>query len=352
MGIEPLSGQPPRGRREVINLRLGWVALAIGLGWAAGCTLERRPQAGTDAVRVSEPEQDLENAMNPMPESGPAAVTAGRGGTGNDEPDEPVRNVSVLVECDCDAGCTEPQCIRANGETCERDEQCESDHCQNSHCCETGACCQSVSDCNGGGDGVALVCSNKETCEGTRGQVMCEDFQCISKDGIKDDRGCGPSTEASDCGPYPSVYCNGNREQTPPPCATSCDKDEDCDHEAHCNEGKCRMNVPNGGPCELGRECVSRYCGGGICCEDGHCCRDADDCPSSLYVEEPVCEEPNLCRGTQRRAVCMDFMCAKGPKVDDDSACGPDTLAIMCIGRESQYCNGETEQQAPSCPFF
>jgi hypothetical protein len=192
--------------------------------------------------------------IKPVPSFEPAG-SGNRGGASNPRGDD-------------DAGVSRLE----DGESCRRDSECESDHCDNRVCCSSGECCVEVEDC-GDGDGVAQLCDDAVECQGTRGRVICNDNRCRTRDGEDDDRGCDARVEAADCGPYRSVYCNGDREQSAPGCETSCVTDSDCDRGVRCVDEACVDDrQPDGTACEQSSECASGVCEEGQCCaEDGAC---------------------------------------------------------------------------------
>ena len=232
---------------------------------------------------------------------------------------------------------------RENGEPCDSRKQCESDHCENGLCCSDGKCCNTESDC--AGDGVnGATCEDSESCQGSRGAVACVRNRCRVQDGEDDDSACDSSVEASDCGFYRSIVCNGEANQEEPECPTSCAGDDDCDGNARCRDGECIEAEANGGSCSVASDCASRHCSQGVCCEDGDCCTEADDCPGS-YTTPAQCDDMTNCQGTRGSASCVDFMC-ETTRVDDDAACGLRMLAHDCAMGGDVYCTGAADQRA------
>ena len=170
-----------------------------------------------------------------------------------------------IAAAHCDAG----DCATdvPNGMACDEDGDCIAGHCDNGFCCDTGTCCSVTGDCPGGG-GVATVCENSMTCQGTRGETECTaEFQCRTTSGIPDDTACDDTTLARDCGLYDPVYCTGATDQPPPECPTSCLGDLDCIDAAHCEFGFCVPDRPPGSSCSRPQDCQD-----GLSCVDGVCC--------------------------------------------------------------------------------
>lgn len=337
-----------------------WGAVtAMCVGLLAGCTLDTQP-------RASGPELQPEDAsVNPVTDPDPPGPTPPAPPPGPPTPG-PFPSPSGMdagppaapPNCNCDAGCTAPQCDpampmpkRENGQPCTSMDQCISGHCNQGLCCSGGTCCATVADCGPAGDGQAAVCDDTATCQGSRGEVRCETNRCMTLSGVDDDSACTTAIEADACGAYPSVYCKGGANQTAPACASGCTTDSECDDGAHCDGGACVPDLTDGSRCQEARQCESGYCQSGICCSGGDCCKDASACPDS-YRTPPTCLMRSQCQGSRRDAVCTNHVCALGPAIDDDRACGRDLLANACgLGRDA-YCNGRQDQSAPSCPVI
>lgn len=84
------------------------------------------------------------------------------------------------------------------------------------------------------------VCNDHSTCQGNRTEGICTDGVCNAIQ-INDDSGCAADLISNDCGLYPSVYCTGSQNQTPPICSSSCSFDSDCDQGAYCDNGSCTL---------------------------------------------------------------------------------------------------------------
>jgi hypothetical protein len=243
-----------------------------------------------------------------------------------------------------DAGSAPPS--SGDGETCGEDADCESDHCDHEVCCSAGSCCLQDADCERDGR-TGVSCEDPATCQGRRGVLGCEDYRCVAATGSDDDSACDKRVQASDCGPYPAVFCNGKRKQDEPPCADACSDDADCDAEAHCEDDVCVLDVPDGEDCDADADCVSDHCANGACCADGDCCKTAESCPAS-YASSPQCDDPSACQGTRNDASCVEHVCGSNG-VEDDSACEGE-LADECGDYANAICIGEETQPPPECP--
>lgn len=256
-----------------------------------------------------------------------------------------------IANCDPDPGNPANSICQADlpyGYPCDEDGDCKNyadpalnGHCQNGYCCLTGDCC--AIDLGGSCDPqqypygcpnrmvcptpnppsgywAPSVCDDQTTCQGHRVEAVCNaTFTCGSVD-VPDDSGCTSDMVANECGWYVSVYCNGQVEQTPPQCPTTCASDADCDPNAHCDpppilagcdepgcapnenllqpqcvypEGMwlckfdyenhppaedgpgtiCQPRKPNDWACNEASDCLSGYCQVHFCCDVGGCCR-------------------------------------------------------------------------------
>jgi hypothetical protein len=228
-----------------------------------------------------------------------------------------------------------------DGDECERDRDCESDHCDNGVCCAGGECCERSADCPAGGQ-MGAICDDHRTCQGTRGEVVCERSQCTTREGVPDDTACGATIEADECGTFPSVFCSGTLDQSEPQCATSCQSDGDCDPGAHCDT-VCVANSPDGERCDEASDCASQHCSGGVCCQGGDCCSTARDCPVNSLPG--ICNSIPTCQSTRTEVQCVDFMCSE-TRYEDDSACSTALRAATCGLYADLYCNGGVLQTA------
>jgi hypothetical protein len=263
--------------------------------------------------------------------AGSSASTSGTGGVGGN------------------AGSPPPPLL-ADGEECTEDARCKSGHCDHV-CCEKGSeCCTSDSDCTTQG-GLGMSCDDRSMCRGSAGKIMCtKEFKCVTINGARNDTACSNRVEANDCGLYPSVFClGGELQQGAPACATSCANDSECDVEAHCADGKCESDKPNGERCTRNEDCAAGFCknmvnGQGICCGLlGDCCATPDDCPAT-YRKPATCNDPMSCRGTETIPMCMANICSM-MTVQANSACdgkpGPTCglyQDVTCMSGRSNMC--------------
>ena len=202
-----------------------------------------------------------------------------------------------------------------DGMACDEDTDCVAGHCDNGFCCSTGTCCGVTSDCPGGG-GVANVCDNSMTCQGTRGETMCNSsFQCQTMSGIPDDSACDTTTRALDCGLYDPVFCTGEVDQPPPACPTSCLADADCIDAAHCEIGFCVPDRPPGGSCMRGQDCMA-----GLFCVDGVCCTSS--CTSTCQA----------CNVTGALGTCTNIAAGADP--------AGECPGLSCMGYYSGFTSG------------
>ena len=107
------------------------------------------------------------------------------------------------------------------------------------------------------------VCNNSSTCQGYHLEATCINDTC-GITSVDDDRACDALVMVNDCGPYLSIYCNGQVNQSAPTCPTSCVSDAECDPNARC-DGTCQLRLPNGSPCDENSDCLSGSCVGGYC---------------------------------------------------------------------------------------
>ncbi len=137
-------------------------------------------------------------------------------------------------------------------------------------------------------------------------------------------------------------------------CAVACDVgsgDEDrfCVGVAHCDDGACAMDVPNGGVCDEDTDCETGHCENGFCCRSGACCSTATDCPGVGGIGA-TCDDATTCQGTRGALVCIDNTCATASGIPDDSACTTTTRARDCGLYDPVFCTGAVDQPPPSCP--
>jgi hypothetical protein len=242
-----------------------------------------------------------------------------------------------------------PPPLLANGAECTDDARCTSGHCDGV-CCDKGAeCCTTVADCTTQTGGLGMSCDDRASCRGSSGKITCTaEHKCVTMNGVRNDSACTNRVEANDCGLYPSVFCLGGEVQSgAPACATSCTSDNECDPEAHCDAGKCVLDLGNGEPCKRGPDCTQGSCrniknGVGVCCGAlADCCKAPTDCPDT-YHQAAICNTMT-CSGTELVAQCNGNIC-NSTTIINDAACagmmGPNCglfKDIVCMpGRNNQ----------------
>jgi hypothetical protein len=215
-----------------------------------------------------------------------------------------------------------------------------------------GASCSDDRDCNP--KTAAGTCDSPSTCQGTRPSSVCQAGKCTAVMPMPDDAACATNVEASDCGPYRSVFCNGATEQERPQCKADCEPEaerDDCDDDVPCVNYACvsQGDLEDGEGCSEDRECGSAHCQDGVCCSEGDCCKRASNC-SAEYRKAATCDAPGQCQGTRTEATCSHYRCGS-EDVDDDSACSAAVTARRCPEGESVMCTGaRTQAQPPTCP--
>ncbi len=272
---------------------------------------------------------------------------------GAPEQAEPLCAAACEQDEDCDplAHCDEGECLSdlGDGQPCNEDSDCRSAHCANGFCCGGGECCAQAADCPAAYR-AAPVCDEPGACQGHRVDALCQESTCTSSPPIDDDRGCGEGLLSDECGLYPAVRCTGEPAQEDPACAGACASDAQCDAAAHCDEGRCEADRGDGDVCDEASDCQSGYCGNGHCCAEGECCAVAADCPPG-WARPASCDRPAACQGTRLDAVCSPEHRCASLRVDDDRACGGETLADPCGLFDDLYCTGAEQQPEPRCPL-
>jgi hypothetical protein len=250
-------------------------------------------------------------------------------------------------ECVGSAHCDDNQCTAdlADGGPCDESSDCQSGHCANGFCCAAGQCCLEALDCPAQFT-QAAQCLEGPQCQGQRVDATCGDSMCGSEV-VEDDSDCDEFSLVDECGPFPSVHCNGAVDQLAPSCATTCTVDDQCDDAAHC-DATCQYDQDNGQPCDEAGDCQSGHCANSFCCEAGDCCAQPADCPA-IYTDIPLCSDVESCQGQRGDPVCVDSICSK-VTVEDDTACSIQTVAHECGQFADLLCNGEFEQEAQECP--
>ncbi|MFT7581720.1 MAG: hypothetical protein ACI9MR_003398, partial [Myxococcota bacterium] len=268
--------------------------------------------------------------------------------SGQSTPDCPT-TCTADTECDDDAHC-DGTCVSdlPDGERCDEASDCESSNCANGRCCVGDDCCATAGECPAFYTS-NLSCDFDETCQGTVDAAVCVDFVCGTQADVPNDGACGSATEASDCGPYPAVQCNGDDMQTTPMCAGGCNSDDDCDLDAYCNAaGACVPDEDDGDTCGDDGQCISGHCANGYCCSGGTCCASALNCTDPAFSDPSVCSDASSCSGFRRNALCTANVCQLGGPTADDSGCRGE-LASGCGLYPSVYCNSGQSQSAPDC---
>ncbi|AKF03200.1 putative metal-binding motif-containing protein [Sandaracinus amylolyticus] len=251
--------------------------------------------------------------------------------------------------CIASAHCEDGTCAEdvPDGGACNEDTDCTAGHCDNGYCCSSGTCCNGdVATCPGGG-AVTRICTDAEDCQGSRGMTECNaQFQCVTVDGIPDDRACGSTTLAHDCGPYNPIYCDGTENQTSRTCATSCTVDSECIAQAHCDLGFCVADLPPGRNCGRNQDCQD-----GLTCVDGVCCTsgctgtcEACDLPGFQGTCTPV---P---MGADVDGECAGFSCAG--YYDGFTGGGDECYRRQDVSEAAGVCNGARACVSPDviCP--
>ncbi|KAB2902984.1 MAG: hypothetical protein F9K40_07365 [Kofleriaceae bacterium] len=254
---------------------------------------------------------------------------------------------------DCDAGawcdpvtdtCREDL---DDGNTCGTDDlRCKSGHCENGFCCASGDCCATAANCPASYSSPP-VCTSPTACDGEADVATCVASICGTAQDVDNDSACTAGTQASDCGPYRPVFCSGATTQTPPPCATTCTSDSECDTAAYCNPTmQCVPDQPDGGVCQDDAECTSGHCQNGFCCASGDCCANSNDC--NAYDQAAVCNTPGTCQGTKVEGACSPTFQCGATTVQDDSGCAG-IEANACGPYPPQVCGSGQAQTPPSC---
>lgn len=261
------------------------------------------------------------------------------------------------VQCDAQSPCTPGtycsagQCTPqlSNGQACQVSEICQSGYCGNGYCCENGDCCDRKSHCNDIFDAPA-TCDSEPECRGHRLESACRNNNCEARQ-VADDSACTPDIVSNDCGPYPSVGCNGGTDQQLPMCATQCGQGSPCDGGYRCENGGCVVNfeLANGSACTQSADCASDHCENGFCCNSGECCVMPANC--GAYPGSPAsCDTVSICQGSRTEISCTNHVCASNT-IDDDSACTNQVVANQCALYQEIRCSGEVNQDPPQCTF-
>ncbi len=256
-----------------------------------------------------------------------------------------------------------------NGTVCDELSDCMSSHCQNGFCCDDGDCCIVADNCPESYY-VPPACDSPESCQGARFDKRCDVFMC-NNEPIDDDSGCTAQTLSEGCSCYPSVYCNGEQEQSDPPCAIACVDEvnnSDCDENCHC-DGTCEADLENGMACDENSDCISDQCVDGVCC-DTVCDKPCEACDSDGFVgtctphdidtdPEDDCGLCTLCNGASACAIVpngadpinecpqqSESTCLKDGWCDGAGNCRLWALGVECV---PQSCMGVTMYPSDHC---
>ncbi|MEM9190277.1 MAG: putative metal-binding motif-containing protein [Myxococcota bacterium] len=137
-------------------------------------------------------------------------------------------------------------------------------------------------------------------------------------------------------------------------CATLCnpmgmDDELYCIESAHCDDGGCLPDEPDGGMCDEDSDCISGHCENGFCCSGGTCCNIDSDCPGGGGVTR-LCDTPMTCQGTRGEASCVGFVCQTMMGIPDDTECDNTVQALDCGLYDPVFCDGTVDQTPPTCP--
>jgi hypothetical protein len=253
-------------------------------------------------------------------------------------------------ECDASAHCDASACVPdvESGLPCDEASDCVSGYCNNGLCCSGGDCCARPSDCPASYS-TPPRCEVPNACQGTRDAATCVGFVCGTTTNVPDDSACNVGVLADACGAYPSRFCSGTADQSPPVCATACSSDGECDADAHCDAGACVPDLEAGRMCDEASDCRSAYCNNGYCCSSGDCCNSASDCPAAAYGRPSTCASAASCQGDRVDPICTATkQCAAGPTVADDSGC-VGLEANNCGAYPAVSCTSAVTQPMPMC---
>jgi hypothetical protein len=263
------------------------------------------------------------STVPPTPPIAPTApapammATNGAMGTAGKDGASDTKSPDSRGDSDLDGGTGGP--LGLDGESCRDDGDCASGHCDNELCCAGGQCCAKTRDCDAT-DNIALVCDYATTCQGSRGEVACENFRCATQNGTPNDTACDEDVEADDCGPYLSIYCDGARDQDPPRCPETCATDEECDDDAYCENAVCVRDLPApAGPDEPSAGPIP--------------CMLNSDCDDGVRCLNGICEGSDRPRPTPRDGGMPSESCLESVGDDECSQCACEnceTTATAC----------------------
>ncbi|MBK6577830.1 MAG: putative metal-binding motif-containing protein [Sandaracinaceae bacterium] len=262
----------------------------------------------------------------------------------------PSCQAACTLDSQCDSGShCDGLCIPdiTDGGVCDENSDCLTDHCQNGRCCAGGDCCATPANCPASYSANS-TCGDTSTCQGTRSDATCTASICGTQAGVPDDSGCNVSSVSSNCGAYPSATCAGTADQSAPVCSSSCSTDSNCDANAHCDNGVCILDVPNGDVCDEDSDCTAGHCQNGYCCASGDCCSAATNCPAS-YRSAAACTSNSTCQGSRTDATCTSNQCGTTAPINDDRGCTAGLMALSCGAFPDRFCDGQETQTPPVC---
>src|SRR5690606_10326579 len=138
----------------------------------------------------------------------------------------------------------------------------------------------------------------------------CGRQRCVAS-GTRYEEYAAGSCQAGECVEPPGTSCElfacSEGDDNGDFCATTCrrgDVDDDslCIAAAHCDDGVCVLDEPNGGTCDEDSDCTSGHCENGFCCDDGQCCSVTSDCPGGGSFGA-TCDDSAGCQGSRGEIV-------------------------------------------------
>ncbi|MBT9555487.1 MAG: PPC domain-containing protein, partial [Myxococcales bacterium] len=264
----------------------------------------------------------------------------------------------------CDLGTCSP--LRPNGAPCTSATQCSANYCEGGICCSSGECCLAVSDCTavgckdascsnntctyanntaqcaagscGGANNMTFTspkicaagtCPVSTTQTGCSGANVCKQYWCDPVDGCLsankaattecaaasctgtklttasrcDGAGLCVSGSTADC---PNGYACSDTGTT---CRTGCTLDSHCASTRICMGGACVAPLADGSTCTGNAQCLSGYCGNGLCCAPGgQCCSTSSQCGDGNACTDDACSA-FVCAHTNNTKPCQAARC-------------------------------------------
>jgi hypothetical protein len=181
---------------------------------------------------------------------------------------------TCTVDTDCTAGafCAGGVCKtrRPDGAACTKPEQCLSASCVDGVCCDVpcaGRCQACTAAKKGGGvDGNCGFVADGADPEAECGGPLCKDDRAEGTH-VCDGKGACRAVSTTACTPF---ACDASGTA----CRGSCSADADCASGYRCDAGACVRGDVDGTPCAASRQCASKHCVDGVCCDracDGAC---------------------------------------------------------------------------------